>query len=430
MANQLRTAPPTAFEVGTRKNNAGVEVPIISATNLLKYKPNLDVEAARKAMEASGEAPGSLSIRAGNQARRAAFQQAQLARMSTADARAAAQAAYDMTVQGVVDGTIVVTDNGPKNLLTLQYSDGQAPTVRPVSAPEVAAKVVTVRTAADQRAGITQPVTVPTARDLRAERIDTPQFYGEIKQDGGQWVAELVYKNGAGTERFAAPTKNALMFKLLEGKGHATVQVRRVTNDIKRRSVEYEKTYKFKMSQADFDKVSPEARQELIDAEAARAAIQFKEAHTDDFYPTAYNSQKLMDLLDSKQAIVSVANLEKAFEELSANDELEVRTETVTPYVPEGAAELEDSNSPVVVASAVSTPAVVPTPEPVVRKRGTLGLMPGFASSGATTSELDGTEDGNQPRELSVAELKALTPAQHRALYQASLAANKKGRSF
>ena len=58
--------------------------------------------------------------------------------------------------------------------------------------------------------------------------------------------------------------------------------------------------------------------------------------------------------------------------------------------------------------------------------------MPGFASAGATTPELDETEDGNQQRELSDAELKALTPEQHRVLYQASLAANRKnkGRSF
>ena len=394
------TAPPTAFELGKP-----------SATDKLKFKPNMDVEAARAAMIAAGQQPGNPVTKAANEARRAAFRDAQLAGMSIADAKAMSQTAYDAVVAG------------------------QAVPVAPVQAVSVAptpeAKVVTVRTAADQRAGITQPVVTPTARDLRAERIDTPQFYGEIKQDGGQWVAELVYKNGAGTERFAAPTKNALMFKLLEGKGHATVQVRRVTNDIKRRFTEWEKTYKFDgMTQADYDKLSEATRASLIAAQADRAAIAFKEAHTDDFYPTAYNSQKLMELLDSKQAIVSFANLEKAFEELSANDELEVRTETVTPYVPEGAAELEDSNPPVVAAPAVSTPAAVPTPEPVVRKRGTLGLMPGFASSGATVPELDGTEDGNQPRELSVAELKALTPAQHRALYQASLAANKKGRSF
>ena len=91
---------------------------------------------------------------------------------------------------------------------------------------------------------------------------------------------------------------------------------------------------------------------------------------------------------------------------------------------------MEDSIPPVAAAPVVSTTVAPVTPEPVVRKRGTLGLMPGFASAGATAPEIDGTEDGTQPQELSAAELKALTPAQHRALYQASLAANKKGRSF
>jgi hypothetical protein len=398
---KTHTAPPTAFELGKP-----------SATGLLKHKPNLDVEAARAAMVAAGQQPGNPVTKAANEARRVAFREAQLAGLSIADAKAISQNAYDAVVAGQAPPAVV------------------AAPVQQVPTQEVA-KVVQVRTAADQRSGITQPVTTPTARDLRAERIDTAQFYGEIKQDGGQWVAELVYKNGAGTERFSAQTKNALMFKLLEGKGHATVQVRRVTNDIKRRSTEYEKTYKFEgVTQADYDKLSDTAKSALIAAQADRAAIAFKEAHTDDFLPSAYNSQKLMELLDSKQAIVSLGNLEKAFEELSANDELEVRTETVTPYVPEGAAELEDSSTPVTVAPTVSTVVAPVTPEPVVRKRGTLGLMPGFASAGATASELDGTEDGNQPRELSVAELKKLTPEQHRALYQASLAANKKGRSF
>jgi hypothetical protein len=324
----------------------------------------------------------------------------------------ASQEAYDAVVSGQ---QVPSTTNAPV-----------------VVAQPTNAQTLTVRTAADQRAGVTQPVTVPTARDLRAERIDTPQFYGEIKQDGGQWVAELIYKNGAGTERFTATTKNGLMFKLLEGKGHATVQVRRVTNDIKRRSVEYETTYKFEgITQAEYDKLSETAKASLIRAQADTAAVAFKEAHAHDYLPSAYNSGKLMEHLDSKQAVVTLGNLEKAFEELSANDELEVRTETVTPYVPEGAAELEDSNPPVVTAPVVSTTPAVTTPEPVVRKRGTLGLMPGFASAGATAPELDATEDGNQPRELSAAELKKLSPAEHRALYLASLAANKKtGRSF
>ena len=406
-------APPAgAFDVKTRIVN-GKEVPIVSATDLMNknFRPNLDVEAARAAMIAAGQQPGNPVVKAATAARREAFRQAQLAGLSPSDQKAVAQAAYDAVVNGQVP-----------------------PAVAPVSqvpTPE-AARVVQVRTAADQRAGVVQPVATPTARDLRAERIDTPQFYGEIKQDGGQWVAELIYKNGAGTERFTATTKNGLMFKLLEGKGHATVQVRRVNNEVRRRFTEYDTTYKFDMPQKDYDSLSESVKAGLIAAQADRAAIAFKEAHTDDFYPTAYNSQKLMEFLDSKHAVVTLGNLEKAFEELAANDELEVRTETVTPYVPEGAAELEDSIPPVAAAPAVSTASAPVTPEPVVRKRGTTGLMPGFASAGATAPELDETEDGNQQRELSDAELKALTPEQHRVLYQASLAANRKnkGRSF
>jgi hypothetical protein len=407
-------APPTAFDKRVRFVD-GKEVAIVSATDKLKFKPNLDVEEARQAMIAAGQQPGNPLTKKANEARRTAFREAQLTGMSIADAKAVSQNAYDAVVSGQAPPTVVAAPPAPAAPVV---SDG---------------KILNVRTAADQRAGITQPVTTPTVRDLRAERIDTPQFYGEIKQDGGQWVAELVYKNGAGTERFAAPTKNALMFKLLEGKGHATVQVRRVTNDIKRRdTVQYEMTYKFEgLTQADYDRLSETAKLSLIAAQQDRAAIAFKEAHAHDYLASAYNSEKIMEFLNKRQAVITLGNLEKAFEELSANDELEVRTETVTPYVPEGAAELEDSSTPVTAAPVVSTPVAPVTPEPVVRKRGTLGLMPGFASSPATAAELDETEDGTQPRELSAAELKKLTPEEHRRLYQASLAANKKtGRSF
>lgn len=400
---QKFTTPPTAFDLGKP-----------SATNLLKHRPNLDVEAARKAMNEAGQAPGSPVIKAANEARRAAFRDAQLAGLPIAEAKIASQQAYDAVINGQTVAPVIVA----------------TPTIVPDAASQVAERTTRVLTAADQRAGVTQPTTVPSARDLRAERIDTQHFTGEIKQDGGQWVAELIYKNGAGTERFVAPTKNQLMFKLLEGKGYGTVQVRRVTADAKRRLVDYDKTYKFKMSQEDFDRLSPDAKSELIDAEAAKASIEFKEAHTEDFLPSAYNSQKLLEFLDKKQATISFANLEKAFEELTSNDELEIRPEIVTPYVPEGSTELEDSNPPVVVTPAVSTAPVAATPEPQVRKRGTLGLMPGFSTAGAT-SDVDGTEDGKGPRELSAAELKALSPEAHRALYQASLAANRRAnRSF
>src|SRR5271170_3099405 len=83
------TAPPTAFELGKP-----------SATGLLKYKPNLDVEAARAAMVAAGQQPGNERIKDANVARRVAFRDAQLAGLPPAEAKIASQTAYDAVING------------------------------------------------------------------------------------------------------------------------------------------------------------------------------------------------------------------------------------------------------------------------------------------------------------------------------------------
>ena len=60
----------------------------------------------------------------------------------------------------------------------------------------------------------------------QGDTIETRDFTGHIYRDGADWVAEITYKNGAGDERFTAPSIRELNKKLLEGKGHATIKVR------------------------------------------------------------------------------------------------------------------------------------------------------------------------------------------------------------
>jgi hypothetical protein len=364
------------------------------------------VEQAKAAMLAAGEAPGSVRMKAANDARRQAFREAQLSGHSIAEAREiAAQAAEDAANAN----TVALAPPNP------------AARVEPVEPAIVnAAKVVTVRTAADQRAGITQPVSLPVAQDQKAERLETTRFTAEIKQSGGQWVCELIYKNGAGTERFVAPTKSMLMLKLAEGKGNATVKIRQDNRAARLGMIEYDHNYSFPdLTQKEFDDMPEAAKKQLIDATAAKAVIMFKEEHPE-FYPSAFNSDKMTSFLDSKKATVTFGNLEKALESLTLSEELEARPDNELPTVLDDSAATVDSLPAAATAPAVSTVATVAASEPQVRKRGTLGLMPGVSSGGGDTT-LDTTEEGVEQREPSRAELMSLSLEEHRKLFKKTL---------
>lgn len=376
-----------------------------------KSGQQLTVEQAKAAMIAAGEAPGSVRIKEANDARRAAFQQAQAAGLPLAEARRAAAAAAEAA-----------------------SATGSVPPPPP-TAPNPGQTLI-VRTAADQRAGVTEPVVTPTAVSRtqpvsavveKAERIETKKFVGVIKQENGLWVAEITYKNGAGTERFTATTKNQLMLKLLEGKANGTLKVRDVTRAAKLGEPEFDHAYKFEgVTQAQYDAMPDVVKDELIDAAAAKATIQFKEDYPE-FLPTALNSQKVLDFLDARKAVITYGNLVKAFDALSATEQLETRTEEESPVL-EGSIAVGDSTSVAASAPAVSTAAPVSASEPQVRKRGTTGIMPGFSSGSGNTDELDTPEEGTKQREPSRAELMKLSLADHRALYKQTL--RQPNRSF
>jgi hypothetical protein len=373
--------------------------------DILKFGPKdrantqLSVDEARAAMVAAGEAPGSTKIKLANDARRKTFTDAQAAGLPLAEARRlAAEAAENVVAAGVVTAP-AATSPAPAQ---------QRPT------PEAARRFV-------------QPAQTTPAPAERAERIETKKFVGVIKQEGGLWVAEITYKSGAGTERFTATTKNQLMLKLLEGKANGTLKVRDVTRAAKLGEPEFDHAYSFVgIPQAEYDAMSDAAKSALVDAEAAKATIQFKEDYPE-FLPTALNSQKITGFLDARRAVFTYSNLVKAFEALTATEELELRPENELPTVLEDSAPAGDSAAVAVTQPAVSTAPAVSASEPQVRKRGTTGIMPGFSSAGEDT-ELETSEEGDEQRQPSRAELMTLSLDEHRKLYKKTL--KQPNRSF
>lgn len=381
----------------------------------------MSVEEARAAMIAAGELPKGLSAERKKNESVAPV----VTPTPTVTRSALAQRNETLLASGVpteivalltyIDGTsqeIVVKD---KEALVAAV-DAESKRLRDAGQPTRIAVTFQVRAAGSTASLPTETVrkeAVETTETKSAvvERVETKDFIAEIRQEDGKWVGELVYKNGAGTERFTAPNKNSLSLQMLVGKGNATVKVRKVIREQKL-GVELDRSYTFEgLTQEEYDALPESARQKLIDAEAMKAAVAFKNEHPD-YYSTAENWDKIRKFLDKKQLPITFVNLEYAFDELTEDEMLTVReTPTVVPAAPR----TEDS-APVVASVAPATVA----PAQVLRKRGTTGLQPGFSSAGGST-ELETLEESNKPRELSAAELKALPLSEHKKLYRATL---------
>lgn len=252
------------------------------------------------------------------------------------------------------------------------------------------------------------------------ERRENAKFILEIRQDGGEWVGEITYKNGAGSERFVAPSRNELNMKLLEGKAHGTLRVR---ESIRREKygVELDKAYELpdNITQKDFDAMPQGGKELVLDALATNAGNIFKDLHPE-YYPTSTNSDKIQKFLRNQQnglakgLPITLKNLEYAFAELSETDEEfefrpEPKFESVAPSVPAIAPLAEDSAPAALATAPVSTVAAPATPAIALRKRGTTGLRPGDSS--AANTELEQPKESQQPSEPSVAELRKSSPA-------------------
>ena len=396
-----------------------------------KNQGQMSVEEARAAMIAAGELPSGLS-KEHKKNTAVSANPAPVVTQTPTVVRSAASQRNEETITGPTEIVAILTYiHGDQEQIVVADKealvaavDARRQKLQDAGQPTRIAVQYQLRPAGSTVSAVTETAapaqnqpSIQTGKKGNEEREETKDFVATIRQEGGQWIGELVYKNGAGSERFVAPTKNSLTMKMLIGKGHASVKVRKVIREQKL-GVELDQAYTFEgITQEQFDAMPDAARQQLIDKQAMEAALAFKAEHPE-YLSIDENWDKIRRFLDKKRLPYTYVNLEYAYDDLTSDEMLQVRE--TAPTVVADALSPEDSGS-VATVTAQSAPAAVATaaPAPQLRKRGTTGLQPGFSSAGF--SELELTEDGNKSRELSAAELKALPLSEHKKLYRASL---------
>jgi hypothetical protein len=283
-------------------------------------------------------------------------------------------------------------------------------------APEFIEKVVVPQEVPEE------PVQTTVDDEATVEVVENAKFRGEIRQEDGEWIAEIVYKTGGGVERFTAPNRKALMLKVLEGKAHGTLRVREAIRREKY-GVELDQAYTLPdyMTQEAFDALPEAAKQGIVDSVAMGEAMLLHKLHPE-FYITEANSEKMQKFLNHKKLPYTVTNLTYAYEELAEADELETRpTPKITPSVFQTQTHAVDSAAAAPVVQVAPAPSAAPAPVPVVRKRGTTGLQPAQSSAASTELAPTAKEESAQPSELSEAELRKLPLDQLKARYKASV---------
>lgn len=373
-------------QVIAKKQLAGDSVLRVRTQEVLSYKDNgLSVEEARKRMLEAGQAPKGI----------------------------AKEAQKNRAVGVVVPKPAAESVVAPEP--AAPAADAPAVVVPVVPASEPVATVEVKPAPAERGSGGSVPSA--DAVDTRAEHLENDRFIVDIKQDRGEWAAVITFKNGAGTEKFTARTKNELMMKLAEGKGNATLRVRAAVRREKLGTAQYDSTYSLPdgVTLDEFNALSEGAKRAFIQNLEVAAGNLFLHRNPD-YLPTEKNADTLWSFLTSRNLPITYRNMCLAYEDLSEDGLLETKPQpqaAQTPIsvpvapVPAPAPKAEDS-APVAVPMP-ATPVVVPTPAPaavVVRTRGTSGLQPGQSS--VTNAELE--ERPAAPTEPSAAELRAKAP--------------------
>lgn len=256
---------------------------------------------------------------------------------------------------------------------------------------------------------IAAPAPVPTVAPVKeeTERVENGDFIAEIKRENGQWVAAIQYKNSnKGVEKFIADTKTALMLKLLEGKGNATLRVNKAVREA-RVGQKPDLAYTWNpedLSQADYDAMDAKNKKIFIQNIEIANTIRFRDSHPE-YLPTDDNSKRLQNYLLDQGWPCTDHNLDIAYRFLLGEDSLDVREApieqvSVLPVAPR-TVDSVPAAPPTPVSTVVPAPAA---PAAVTRKRGTTGLRPGFSS--ATE---DGLEAPSKPNEPSEAELRKMS---------------------
>jgi len=294
---------------------------------------------------------------------------------------------------------------------------GRVPSRTP---PQAAAAQQAVQAAPPAPVVPVQPAV--SVEEPKTERVETNDFVGQIFQHDGNWVAEIQYKHsGAGTERFEARTKSALMLELLRGKGHATIRVQKAVRREKLGSSELDQSYPLPdgLTAEEFGKKTDAEQDLIIDTVALQQVLLFKDAHPEyrERYETKENGRALLGRLNELKKPITLRNLEYVFADLLDDGLLTPKQVAQAsapapvqpaPTVSAPLAQPVAGDSAPVPAAAPAAPAVAApaeAPAVVVRRRGTTGMQPGQSS---LPSEPDTTEEGAAPREPSVAELRKM----------------------
>lgn len=385
-------------QIFEQKKVAGVDRPRVKVNEVLKFGDRgISVEEARKRMLESGQAPSAVA-------------------QETAKNR-----------------TMGISDIAPQPVVEVPATE----TIETPVAVSVEQPTVIAETRVSNADGGNVPL--PNTADNKAERVENDRFVAEIRQDRGEWVAEIRYKNGAGTEIFSARTKGDLMLKLLEGKGNATLRVRAAVRREKFGTSQFDQSVVLpeEVSIDDYNAM-PEKAQKVFLSNLEVAASTLFVTHHPEFYRTSNNQEALLSFLSSRQLPVTYRNLVLAFEDLTEDGLLEVKPQEAPTVVPsltvsQPAPRVEDS-TPVTVAPVPASASAVSASVPaggVVRKRGTTGLQPGDSSVNAEI-----TEEPAQSRGPSEAELRKMSPIGKpvsqdlQAAYKAEIASRRRQRQF
>ena len=252
--------------------------------------------------------------------------------------------------------------------------------------------------------------------------IDDEDFRITINRAGRDWVAELTYKNGAGSEKFIAPNYRELIRKLTVAKANATLKIRRLSERIwigdsfDSWDIFSDMAFKdFGVTAEDYEKMPKAAKNLFVDSVQGTQVEAFMKI-APEYYPTAENFRTLVRYLNKNNVPMTARNLKIAYRHLTDDELLETRPvekEVVPPAPAPAVPAAAEVRAPAKVSATADSVAQAPvstaTPQTQapVRKRGSTGILPG-QSSAAPSGTTQRAETETTPRELSREELRQM----------------------
>lgn len=301
-----------------------------------------------------------------------------------------------------------------------------------ITEPEVAVIPERVPVAPVPPASAVEPEVIKAPESVSSRTVieDDKNYTLYHGQEGRDWFIEIVYKNGAGTERWTANTQKDLIKQLAKAKAHASRKIAQLKEDNDELIVgdvpdnwdgflaDLKEAHGFTLDQ--FNALPEQSREAIRDSVEATHIVRFLET-TPNYYQSATNYQRLTQYLASRDLPITYRNLTIAYRKLNRQDLLEQRPEHTqaqpvpvaapVAVVPQVSAPESTNDHQVVVAEPVAAVPTAPTPAapvPTVRKRVLTGLIPG-SSSAAPVAVVEKPEEGITPQEPSEHELRTMS---------------------